>query len=1020
MQGYGVPSASAATFSATPTAPQLLANDLAESLFRFKLSELGDANQPENLQAKYAALSQLRSSIAALTQLPQMVPMPHQAQQSQPPQQPSILTGLGANPNTDGHGQSSLNIDQLHAYAPSSTASAQFPAGRLSPPGLAWPDAAAAVSALGAINGTLTPPSLGIANSLSAQSGPLQMPGQALLPQNGSVPVMPSLQGLTNPAGLVAAGAPPGPTSTSRGGTEPAMLPVPAVPATAQSEYSILAAMQRLQQVELLQQHVHMLRQQQVQQQPPQQPFADQASLNLSSSLSTYDQNRHLSKCSGEQERQGALNDVVAASHVPLRAATEASASNPSEHSAPTANKQVSTARGEQDTVPYRLPPSRPDTLRAFLEELRNEDPTRIFVVRRINKLGFHSRSILQRHYSKYGRVQQVFVAHSRVKPFGDSAQQPRTRPGNLGIVVMRKRQSVRKALAEADQQVIDGTQITVHPFDRLWMERESDNMKDEAAGNGVSDGCTSADAPSIGGGSLSPSPLEMSPTVRNPDSKGQLPKGDHHAEVVGGGARGGSSKLSPAATAQHLADLLEKLEAEAHARTQVPTNNAVPINGSKALSQSGGKSQVQLGRSVESSLNKLISDLHVFAQDTRPISRDTTTQNYSLNRGYEHKLHEAISLANWVSQQQELQAMHRQQDDCERIRNQVLALLNQHEMGIQQAMQNLAAQMRNSQQQQQQQATAIQLLQRQVQQQQQQPATSLHAQLTSPTLSALLESTMLPPSLHHLPISPLVQDLEAARFAPPEVEETFDDGSVDAEGECWAHSSSYRDEDDALEEPIPHRKAQHSSHSERHHSHGGYRVRHNGDTLRSHLMQVRSENPECIFIARRINKLGFRSREILRHHYTQYGEVSRVLVAHSKVKAFRDSSGELRTRPGGLGLVVMKSAATTRKILALGEEHFIAGHSIRVQCFQRPQVEAEAEMAGEHEILGSGNSAQSTGTGSDQTRSGGAHSRSSRKNNSAGSSGEQSSDPKSEDGYTGSNQDSSGGSEEPQRPLSP
>merc|ERR1719461_817079 len=102
--------------------------------------------------------------------------------------------------------------------------------------------------------------------------------------------------------------------------------------------------------------------------------------------------------------------------------------------------------------------------------------------------------------------------------------------------------------------------------------------------------------------------------------------------------------------------------------------------------------------------------------------------------------------------------------------------------------------------------------------------------------------------------------------------------------------------------------------------------------TLRAHLTSLQSENPDCVFIARRINRLGFRSREILHRHYSGIvpnGEVRRVLVAHSKVK-YRDEDGQVRTRPGGLGLIVMSSAASVLQILALGQTQQVAGHEIR------------------------------------------------------------------------------------------
>lgn len=110
--------------------------------------------------------------------------------------------------------------------------------------------------------------------------------------------------------------------------------------------------------------------------------------------------------------------------------------------------------------------------------------------------------------------------------------------------------------------------------------------------------------------------------------------------------------------------------------------------------------------------------------------------------------------------------------------------------------------------------------------------------------------------------------------------------------------------------------------------------------TLRDYLSELRHTDPERIFTARHISKLGFRSRDILQNHYSHYGEVSRVLVAHSKVRPFRDSGGQFRTRPGGLGLVVMSDPAAVRTILALGEEQCVLGQQIRVQRFQRPTTE--------------------------------------------------------------------------------
>jgi hypothetical protein len=105
--------------------------------------------------------------------------------------------------------------------------------------------------------------------------------------------------------------------------------------------------------------------------------------------------------------------------------------------------------------------------------------------------------------------------------------------------------------------------------------------------------------------------------------------------------------------------------------------------------------------------------------------------------------------------------------------------------------------------------------------------------------------------------------------------------------------------------------------------------------TLRSHLEELKPVDEDRIFVARRIHKLGFNSREILKMHFSWYGEVCRVLVAHSKANTVCAQEGKLCFRPGGLGLVVMKCPASVKAILSC-EDHIIAGHKMSVQSFHR------------------------------------------------------------------------------------
>lgn len=146
--------------------------------------------------------------------------------------------------------------------------------------------------------------------------------------------------------------------------------------------------------------------------------------------------------------------------------------------------------------------------------------------------------------------------------------------------------------------------------------------------------------------------------------------------------------------------------------------------------------------------------------------------------------------------------------------------------------------------------------------------------------------------------------------------------------------------------------------------------------TLSAHLMEVSTEDPACVFVVRQIHKLGFQSRDVLWQHYSQYGKVQRVLVADKRVKAFPGANGQRKTRPGGLGLIVMQSADVVREILAMGGEHVILGHSIIIQPYEGPKT--NAFIANDHEAstrAPSSNAAPSSMASSSRTASSGASS---------------------------------------------
>ncbi|CAE7242935.1 unnamed protein product [Symbiodinium natans] len=135
--------------------------------------------------------------------------------------------------------------------------------------------------------------------------------------------------------------------------------------------------------------------------------------------------------------------------------------------------------------------------------------------------------------------------------------------------------------------------------------------------------------------------------------------------------------------------------------------------------------------------------------------------------------------------------------------------------------------------------------------------------------------------------------------------------------------------------------------------------------TLGTHLTQLQSQNPRCVFITRKINGMGFQSKEILSTFYGQYGNVVEVLVAHSKVKSLRGQDAQSRTRPGSLGFVVMDSPEAVAKILAAGANQRVAGHTIRVEPFQRVTKPQDAGQSAGSTATSGGSTTMGSGSGS-------------------------------------------------------
>merc|ERR1719487_1921174 len=94
-------------------------------------------------------------------------------------------------------------------------------------------------------------------------------------------------------------------------------------------------------------------------------------------------------------------------------------------------------------------------------------------------------------------------------------------------------------------------------------------------------------------------------------------------------------------------------------------------------------------------------------------------------------------------------------------------------------------------------------------------------------------------------------------------------------------------------------------------------------ETLRTHLRDLQKVSSDRVVLVRKINRLGFESADVLKQHYSKYGTVDRVLVAHSHVKSQNRRCGS-RLRPSGLGFVVMGSKSDVEAILADGPDQLI------------------------------------------------------------------------------------------------
>jgi len=103
------------------------------------------------------------------------------------------------------------------------------------------------------------------------------------------------------------------------------------------------------------------------------------------------------------------------------------------------------------------------------LGKLDSEDPTKVVIVRKINRLGFGAEAALWDHFSRYGMVEEILPSGAPSKPTNNSGTEAkartRLRPAGFAFVVMGSSDAAHAVLNAGAQQLINGVTVLVNEF---------------------------------------------------------------------------------------------------------------------------------------------------------------------------------------------------------------------------------------------------------------------------------------------------------------------------------------------------------------------------------------------------------------------------------------------------------------------------------------------------------------------------------------------------------------------------
>merc|ERR1719352_656521 len=108
------------------------------------------------------------------------------------------------------------------------------------------------------------------------------------------------------------------------------------------------------------------------------------------------------------------------------------------------------------------------------LNELQQEDPGKILIVRKINRLGFDSAEKLKAHFEQYGHVEKVRLSNAHAKQPGNFRS--RVRPSGIAFLLFQDPQDATRALDAGESQFVAGMEVFVRRFERRQGDSNSSN----------------------------------------------------------------------------------------------------------------------------------------------------------------------------------------------------------------------------------------------------------------------------------------------------------------------------------------------------------------------------------------------------------------------------------------------------------------------------------------------------------------------------------------------------------------